>query len=318
MADQPIVPLHLRSDEDLEAALRRCPARSPGPSPSHVRRRAGHRRGGRARASSRGSRARPSTARLAANPARSTRWTLVACASRARRRDHRAARPRRGRRRRPDSGCRASGSSSAGHPPAAPRSPSATRRPTVRRRRSRASRRRRSPARSGPPRRHAGIGPARRRRSALGDARRASGLRRSSGRRTRPSGRRTPAWVDPALNDQVALVWPSSDRLPATDGAGGRPGPDRLPRHGRRRLFTKVLGAGHDRRAGAASATSPGTGSPATRTCSSTRVRTGFVDDSRRWVGDVLLWADGPITYRLETSLGGATLRSAIAGRALR
>jgi hypothetical protein len=30
----------------------------------------------------------------------------------------------------------------------------------------------------------------------------------------------------------------------------------------------------------------------------------GFVDDSRRWVGDVLLWAEGDITYRLETSLG--------------
>lgn len=30
----------------------------------------------------------------------------------------------------------------------------------------------------------------------------------------------------------------------------------------------------------------------------------GFVDDPRRWVGDVLLWSDGPITYRLETSLG--------------
>ena len=30
----------------------------------------------------------------------------------------------------------------------------------------------------------------------------------------------------------------------------------------------------------------------------------GFVDDPRRWVGDVLVWAAGPITYRLETSLG--------------
>jgi hypothetical protein len=30
----------------------------------------------------------------------------------------------------------------------------------------------------------------------------------------------------------------------------------------------------------------------------------GFVDDPRRWVGDVLLWSDGEITYRLETSLG--------------
>jgi hypothetical protein len=32
--------------------------------------------------------------------------------------------------------------------------------------------------------------------------------------------------------------------------------------------------------------------------------RGGFVDDARRWVGDVLLWSDGPVTYRLETSLG--------------
>ena len=30
----------------------------------------------------------------------------------------------------------------------------------------------------------------------------------------------------------------------------------------------------------------------------------GIVSDERRWVGDVLLWADGPITHRLETSLG--------------
>lgn len=32
--------------------------------------------------------------------------------------------------------------------------------------------------------------------------------------------------------------------------------------------------------------------------------RGGFVDDARRWVGDVLLWSDGAVTYRLETSLG--------------
>jgi hypothetical protein len=29
-----------------------------------------------------------------------------------------------------------------------------------------------------------------------------------------------------------------------------------------------------------------------------------FVEDSRRWVGDALLWSDGIYTYRLETSLG--------------
>lgn len=30
----------------------------------------------------------------------------------------------------------------------------------------------------------------------------------------------------------------------------------------------------------------------------------GGIDDSRRWVGDVLLWARGPITFRLESAVG--------------
>ena len=29
-----------------------------------------------------------------------------------------------------------------------------------------------------------------------------------------------------------------------------------------------------------------------------------FVEETRRWVGDALIWADGEVTYRLETSLG--------------
>lgn len=32
----------------------------------------------------------------------------------------------------------------------------------------------------------------------------------------------------------------------------------------------------------------------------------GIVTDERRWVGDALLWSDGVITYRLETTLGRA------------
>jgi hypothetical protein len=35
----------------------------------------------------------------------------------------------------------------------------------------------------------------------------------------------------------------------------------------------------------------------------------GFVHDPRRWVGDALLWASGPITYRLETSVGEEAAR---------
>lgn len=38
----------------------------------------------------------------------------------------------------------------------------------------------------------------------------------------------------------------------------------------------------------------------------------GLVQDDRRWVGDALIWADGPVTYRLESALGrDTTLRLA-------
>ena len=38
----------------------------------------------------------------------------------------------------------------------------------------------------------------------------------------------------------------------------------------------------------------------------------GVVQDERRWVGDALLWSDGPVTYRLESALGrDATIRMA-------
>jgi hypothetical protein len=31
-----------------------------------------------------------------------------------------------------------------------------------------------------------------------------------------------------------------------------------------------------------------------------------FVEDSRRWVGDALIWNDGTATYRIESALGRA------------
>ena len=38
----------------------------------------------------------------------------------------------------------------------------------------------------------------------------------------------------------------------------------------------------------------------------------GVVQDERRWVGDALIWSDGPVTYRLESALGrDATIRIA-------
>jgi hypothetical protein len=110
-------------------------------------------------------------------------------------------------------------------------------------------------------------------------------------------------YVDPEMGGQVSLVWASRPGLPETFQSGVgllmtafRGGVDEG-------FFSKVVSTG-------------------------TRVRlvtvdgdraywlsgaphfffyegpTGRIEDPRRWIGDALIWADGPITYRLETSLG--------------
>jgi hypothetical protein len=111
------------------------------------------------------------------------------------------------------------------------------------------------------------------------------------------------AYIDHTKGGQVTLLWPTRPDLPATlqpevgllisqfEGIVGR------------EFFTKATSSdtiiepvevgGHD-----------GywlTGDPHIFFWDG---RGGFVDDARRWVGDVLLWSDGTVTYRLETSLG--------------
>jgi hypothetical protein len=111
------------------------------------------------------------------------------------------------------------------------------------------------------------------------------------------------AWIDPTRNDQVTLVWAANAALPETT----EPGIGLLLTEFRGTVqdgyFSKVLGQDttvelalvDGRRAYWIS------GNPHMFFYEGPD---GFVEDSRRWVGDVLLWADGPITYRLETSLG--------------
>lgn len=110
-------------------------------------------------------------------------------------------------------------------------------------------------------------------------------------------------YIDEAKGGQVTLLWPASAELPTTL----EPGVGLLLSEFRGAIdqgfFAKVIGA--------------------ETTLERVRVGgrqgywlsgdphiffwdgpAGFVDDQRRWVGDVLLWSDGPVTYRLETSLG--------------
>lgn len=111
------------------------------------------------------------------------------------------------------------------------------------------------------------------------------------------------AWIDEDKGGQLSLLWPTSPGLPATlepdvglliSQFRGTVGDE---------FFTKATGA--DTRIEPVQVGGQDgfwlTGDPHIFFWEG---RGGFVDDSRRWVGDVLLWSDGTITYRLETSLG--------------
>ena len=111
-------------------------------------------------------------------------------------------------------------------------------------------------------------------------------------------------WVDPSKGDQVAYVWKASGVLPPTqepgvglvlmrfDAANDREFYDKVIRTGT--TLERVTVAGHD-----------GywiSGDPHFFFYTTADGR--FVEDSRRWVGDALIWNDGTATYRIESGLG--------------
>ena len=113
-------------------------------------------------------------------------------------------------------------------------------------------------------------------------------------------------WIDPAKGDQVAYVWKSSADLPQTlepgvglvlmrfDGGNDQEFYDKAIHTGT--TLERVKVAGHD-----------GywiSGDP--HFFFYTAANGKFVEDSRRWVGDALIWNDGTATYRIESSLGRA------------
>jgi hypothetical protein len=113
------------------------------------------------------------------------------------------------------------------------------------------------------------------------------------------------AYVDPTLGGQVALVWRSRDGFPDTlePGVGlivtafqGTTDNGFLSKSvGSGTKVTSVLVDGH-----------PAFWLEGDPHFLFYEGPDGFVHDPRRWVGNALLWTRGPITYRLETSLGEA------------
>lgn len=113
------------------------------------------------------------------------------------------------------------------------------------------------------------------------------------------------AYVDPTLGGQVALVWRSRPGLPDTlePGVGLVVTAFRGTADGG--FYSKALGSG-------TTVQSVPVGDDRGFWLSGDphflfyEGPDGFVHDPRRWVGDALLWTRGAITYRLETSLGQA------------
>ena len=112
-------------------------------------------------------------------------------------------------------------------------------------------------------------------------------------------------WVDETKFDQIAYVWAASETLPETSERGVGLILMRFAGRSDDEFYQKVLGSGN-------------------------RLQTvmvdghegfwidgemhfffymrpdgsGYVDDTRRWVGDALIWSDGAATYRIESALG--------------
>jgi hypothetical protein len=113
------------------------------------------------------------------------------------------------------------------------------------------------------------------------------------------------AYIDPTLGGQVALVWRSRDGLPDTLEPGVGLVVTAFQGATDSGFYSKAVGSGTKMKSVLVG------GHPAFWLHGDPHFlfyegRDGFIHDPRRWVGDALLWTRGPITYRLETSLGEA------------
>lgn len=111
------------------------------------------------------------------------------------------------------------------------------------------------------------------------------------------------AWIDDLRGGQVTLLWPVGPGRPATSEPGVGLLLSEFEGAVNEGFFSKAIDAGtvvERVRVGG----QPGfwiSGEPHVLFWDGPG---GGVDDARRWVGDVLLWARGPVTFRLESALG--------------
>jgi len=117
-------------------------------------------------------------------------------------------------------------------------------------------------------------------------------------------GRPDSVWIDPAKGDQVAYVWKSSGELPQTLEPGVGLVLMRFDGRNDDEFYDKAIHSGTtlERVKVAGHAGYWISGDPHFFFYTAADGR--FVEDSRRWVGDALIWNDGTATYRIESGLG--------------
>jgi hypothetical protein len=111
------------------------------------------------------------------------------------------------------------------------------------------------------------------------------------------------AWVDPDLGGQVTLVWASRPGLPDTVQPGVGLVMSAFRGTVENGFLNKAVNSGTTVQLVEVDGERAFWLSGAPHFFFYTAA-TGQVFDPRRWVGDALLWTDGPITYRLESTLG--------------
>jgi hypothetical protein len=111
-------------------------------------------------------------------------------------------------------------------------------------------------------------------------------------------------YVEPAKRDAVALVWADGADLPTTTEPGvglvivafdGTTGPE---------WYTKVIDGGTTLESVVVAGNAGFWISGDAHFFYVIDENDQVIEDSRRWVGDTLVWSDGPVTYRLESGLG--------------
>lgn len=111
-------------------------------------------------------------------------------------------------------------------------------------------------------------------------------------------------WIDSNKFDQIAYVWAADEDLPETSERGVGLVLMRFAGRSDEEFYQKVIGMGNTLQTVTVDGHDGFWITGEIHFFFYVRPGVGNVDDTRRWVGDALVWNDGEATYRIESALG--------------